>query len=68
MQVRNAALTRCVEAGAIPINWFSLAAELQRDWRNDMEGLANLLKVHLPEYGNLMASHNSALAAANGSK
>ncbi|MDR1534135.1 MAG: hypothetical protein LBU64_03435 [Planctomycetota bacterium] len=36
---------------------FSVACELHRDWRNDMEGLANILAKYLPAYGNLIASH-----------
>ena len=64
LQVRDATLMRCVAAGAIPINWFSLACELHRDWRNDMEGLATLLANHLPAYKNLMGSYAAAEAAA----
>ncbi|KAK9811319.1 hypothetical protein WJX72_001712 [[Myrmecia] bisecta] len=56
--VRDAALQRMVAAGAIPINWFAVACEIQRDWRNDAEGLANLLAKHLPHYSNLMQSYN----------
>lgn len=62
MQVREASISRCVQAGAIPINWFALACELHRDWRRDMEGLANLLTAHLPAYRNLMGSYQSAQA------
>lgn len=32
--VRDAALTRASEAGAVLINWFAVACELQRDWRS----------------------------------
>src|SRR5689334_145171 len=46
--VRDAALMRMVHAGAEMTNWFAVACELQRDWRNNMEGLANLLAAHLP--------------------
>lgn len=31
--VRNAALTRASQAGAVLINWFAVACELQKDWR-----------------------------------
>ena len=54
--VRDAALMRMAHAGAIMTNWFAVACELQRDWRNGMEGLATLLGNHLPAYKNLMTS------------
>src|SRR5947209_16151178 len=41
--VRDAALMRMAQAGAVMTNWFAVACELQRDWRNNMEGLATLL-------------------------
>lgn len=47
---------RMAHAGAIMTNWFAVACELQRDWRNDAEGLANLLANHLPAYKNLITS------------
>jgi hypothetical protein len=46
--VRDAALMRMTQAGAVMVNWFAVAGELARDWRNDMEGLAGLLGGHLP--------------------
>ncbi|MGL4554576.1 MAG: isochorismate family cysteine hydrolase YcaC [Gemmataceae bacterium] len=54
--VRDAALMRMVQAGAVMTNWFAVACELQRDWRNDMEGLAALLGRRLPAYQNLITS------------
>ena len=30
-------------AGAQMMNWFAVACELHRDWRNDIEGLGNKL-------------------------
>lgn len=54
--VQQAAWHRMMAAGAQTMNWFSVACELQRDWRNDMEGLATLLSNHLPNYRNLMTS------------
>ncbi|MER6500528.1 isochorismate family cysteine hydrolase YcaC [Streptomyces sp. NPDC001455] len=56
-QVRDAALTRMAHAGAQLVNWFSVACELQRDWRRDIEGLGNLLAEHIPNYRNLMVSY-----------
>jgi nicotinamidase-related amidase len=57
--VRDAALMRMAQAGAVMTNWFAVACELQRDWRNDMEGLAALLGSHLPAYKNLMTSYQA---------
>src|SRR5262245_60496713 len=55
--VRDAALSRMAHAGAQLMNWFSVACELHRDWRNDIEGLGKLLGDHLPNYRNLMTSY-----------
>ncbi len=55
--VQQAAWSRMQAAGAQLMNWFSVACELHRDWRNDMEGLGTLLSNHLPNYRNLMTSY-----------
>ena len=47
------------------LNWFSVASELHRDWRNDVKGLGNLLSNHLPAYRNLMTSYAAKGQAAN---
>jgi nicotinamidase-related amidase len=60
--VRDAALMRMSQAGAVMINWFAVACELARDWRNDMEGLAGLLGGHLPAYQNLITSYRANTA------
>ncbi|MCA1443245.1 hydrolase [Ensifer sp. IC4062] len=52
---RDAAHTRMANAGAQLINWFAVACELQRDWRNGVEGLAALFEKHIPDYGNLIS-------------
>ena len=57
--VRDAALMRMAQAGAVMVNWFAVACELARDWRNDMEGLAGLLGGHLPAYQNLITSYRT---------
>ncbi|WP_149086708.1 isochorismate family cysteine hydrolase YcaC [Pseudomonas prosekii] len=59
--VQQAAWNRMTQAGAQMMNWFSVACELQVDWRNDIEGLGNLLSQRIPNYRNLMNSY-SALA------
>lgn len=55
--VRDAAWTRMAHAGVQLMNWFSVACELHRDWRNDVEGLGNLLSNHIPNYRNLITSY-----------
>jgi len=37
--------------------WFSVVSELHRDWRNDVEGLKNILLNHVPAYRNLITSY-----------
>ncbi len=56
--VRHAAWARMSAAGAQLMNWFSVACELHRDWRNDVEGLAEIFSNHLPAYRNLITSFN----------
>jgi nicotinamidase-related amidase len=53
---RYAAWDRMVHAGAQLMNWFSISGELQRDWRNDVEGYADLLTKFLPSYTQVMTS------------
>lgn len=55
--VQQAAWARMSAAGAQLMNWFSVACELHRDWRNDIEGLGALLSNHIPNYRNLMTSY-----------
>ncbi|WP_368876015.1 isochorismate family cysteine hydrolase YcaC [Proteus vulgaris] len=56
---RDSAWDRMSKAGAQLINWFGLACELHRDWRNDVEGLGALFANHTPDYRNLMTSYNT---------
>ena len=58
-QVADAALIRMAQAGAVITNWFAVACELQRDWRKNGAGLANLLANHLPAYKNLITTHQA---------
>lgn len=55
--VQQAAWNRMSASGAQLMNWFSVACELHRDWRNDIEGLGALLSNHIPNYRNLMTSY-----------
>jgi nicotinamidase-related amidase len=57
--VREAAWMRMSQAGAQLMNWFSVACELHRDWRNDIEGLGSLLSDHIPAYRNLITSYSA---------
>lgn len=64
--VQQAAWQRMSAAGVQLMNWFSVACELHRDWRNDMEGLGSLLSNHLPNYRNLMTSYTTLQEAKKG--
>jgi hypothetical protein len=46
-------------AGAVPINWFALACELQRDWRQGGETLLQVCTDRLPSYSCLVQSTNN---------
>ncbi len=54
---REAAWNRMSQAGANMMSWFNTACELQRDWRNDVEGLGGLFAKYIPDYNNLMNSY-----------
>jgi nicotinamidase-related amidase len=54
---RHAAWTRMAVAGAQLMNWFGVACELHRDWRNDIEGLGALFSNYIPNYRNLITSY-----------
>lgn len=53
---RYSAWGRMQQAGAQLISWFAVAGELQRDIRNEYEGLAETLGNAIPDYANLYAS------------
>jgi nicotinamidase-related amidase len=55
---RDSAWQRMTLAGAQMLNWFAVACELHRDWRNDVEGLGTLFANHIPDYKNLMTSYS----------
>ncbi len=54
---RDGAWLRMQAAGVQLMNWFAMAGELHRDWRNDIEGLGTLFSNHIPNYRNLMTSY-----------
>lgn len=54
---RHAAWARMSAAGVQLMNWFGVACELHRDWRNDVEGLGELFSTYIPNYRNLITSY-----------
>jgi hypothetical protein len=58
---RHTAWLRMQAAGVQLMNWFGMACELHRDWRNDIEGLGALFSNHIPNYRNLMTSYFTRL-------
>ncbi|MGE8081969.1 isochorismate family cysteine hydrolase YcaC [Peribacillus loiseleuriae] len=59
-QVANAAMMRMAHAGVQLMSWFSVASELQRDWRNDNEGFGSLLAGQLAGYQNVIRTYTGA--------
>lgn len=57
---RHGAWSRMAMAGVQLLNWFAASAELQRDWRNDVEGYGKLVSSHVPIYGALMTYYEKA--------
>jgi nicotinamidase-related amidase len=56
---RHSAWLRMQAAGVQLVNWFGMACELHRDWRNDVEGLGALFSSHIPDYRNLITSYSA---------
>jgi nicotinamidase-related amidase len=56
---RHASWARMSAAGVQLMNWFGVACELHRDWRNDVEGLGSLLSEYIPNYRNLITSYSA---------
>ncbi len=61
---RDSAWSRMTQGGAQLLNWFGVACELHRDWRNDVAGLGTLFANHIPDYKNLMSSYDRASKAS----
>ena len=57
--VRQAALMRMQQGGAILTSWFALACELQRDWRNEGKRLIKICEDHLPEFKAIYEAYKS---------
>jgi nicotinamidase-related amidase len=61
--VEEAAIMRMVQAGATPMTWCGVGAELLRDWRSPTgQDHAKLMGDHLPFAGNIYASFAAAKA------
>lgn len=54
---RHASWSRMAAVGVQLMNWFGVACELHRDWRNDVEGLGALFSSYIPNYRNLITSY-----------
>lgn len=56
---QSMAVQRLVTHGVTPVTWLMVAAELQRDWRNDTaEGTGKVFHEHLLNYGMLIDNFN----------
>jgi nicotinamidase-related amidase len=63
--IRENAVARMQDHGVIPINWTTVAAELQRDWRQPTgQELGRLFHDHYHSYGLLMDSFEYKTAKA----
>jgi len=65
--VRDASWLRMQQGGIQLLNWFSVACELGRDWRKDVNGMAALFAKRLPSYAHIMDSFAGAQALVKGS-
>ncbi|CAO3695604.1 unnamed protein product [Rhizopus stolonifer] len=63
--VRDASWLRMQQGGVQLMNYFSVACELARDWRKDINGLAALFAKRLPSYAHVMDSFAGAQAAVS---
>jgi nicotinamidase-related amidase len=54
------AMLRIASAGGQLMSWFAVAAELQRDWREDEAGFRKLMRDHVPSYRQLLAADKDA--------
>jgi hypothetical protein len=60
INTRECAHRRMMQHGVQLLNWAAIASELQRDWRNDVEGFLRLWKDYVPGYWCLIQSHENA--------
>ena len=52
-QIHKAGAKRMMQAGAIPVTWFQVLCELQRDWAREAtyEGAMDIIKQHGGAFG-----------------
>ena len=63
--IRENAVARMKDHGVTPINWTTVAAELQRDWRlSSGKDLGRVFHDHYQSYGLLMDSFEFVTAKA----
>lgn len=55
--MRDAVLLRISRAVVQTMSGFSVARDLHRDWRNDVEGRESLFSDRIPNYRNRMTSY-----------
>ncbi|MCG3203160.1 MAG: putative hydrolase YcaC [Gammaproteobacteria bacterium] len=53
----HTARLRMHAVGVQLMNWFGMACEPRRDWRNDTEGPGTLFSNHIPNYRDLMTTY-----------
>ncbi|KAK7425071.1 hypothetical protein QQZ08_008347 [Neonectria magnoliae] len=64
---REAAHKRMAAHGVQLLNWYAVAGELQRDWRRDVEGFANIMRTHVTSYRYVMQVHEAGKEQGNNS-
>ncbi|QBD76592.1 isochorismatase family protein [Ktedonosporobacter rubrisoli] len=62
VETHQIAVSRLVQAGAIPVSWFSLAAEYQRSWarQETVEDFLHVVLEHSPAFALNLAHHTAA--------
>jgi nicotinamidase-related amidase len=67
VEAHEVAIQRMVQAGAVPITWMVLAAELQRDWAREetVAGYGEILGAHAGSTGTGLAWELQLLASAS---
>ncbi|EEP78702.1 protein ycaC [Uncinocarpus reesii 1704] len=58
--IKKTAHKRLSQHGVQLLNWVAIAAELHRDWRNDIEGFGKIWTDHVPGYWCLAQSYEVA--------
>lgn len=59
---RHASWTRMAAAGVQLVNWFSVASELQRDWRDNGQPFGEIISQYVPDYQNQITNYTTVSA------